>query len=65
MKYLRVTLPQNIADLHEANFVKLDKEIKSDLDRWDSLPLDTGSRIETIKNEYCSLTSLPVSIITH
>ena len=49
MKYLGVTLTQNTDDLYEANDVKLDKEIKSDLDRWAILPLDIGSRIETIK----------------
>ena len=49
MKYLGVTLTQNTDDLYEANYVKLDKEIKSDLDRWAILPLDIGSRIETIK----------------
>jgi len=39
----------NTDDLYEANYVKLDKEIKSDLDRWAIFPLDIGSRIETIK----------------
>ena len=46
MKYLGVTLTQNTDDLYEANYVKLDK---GDLDRWAILPLDIGSRIETIK----------------
>lgn len=49
MKYLGVTLTQNTEDLYEHNYVKLDKEIKSDFDRWALLPLDIGSRIETIK----------------
>lgn len=43
MKYLGVTLTRNTEDLYEANYIKLDKEIKSDLDRWAILPLGIGS----------------------
>lgn len=50
-KYLGVTL-SNAEDLYKLNYVNLDKEIKSDLDWWATLPLDIGSRIETIKVSY-------------
>uniref|UniRef100_A0A671XN45 Reverse transcriptase domain-containing protein n=1 Tax=Sparus aurata TaxID=8175 RepID=A0A671XN45_SPAAU len=49
MKYLGVTLTRRIDEIYEANYIKVDKEIRNDLDRWTVLPLDIGLRIETIK----------------
>ena len=49
MKYLGVTITRGMDDLYEANFVKIDKTIKNDINRWAVLSLDFSSRIETIK----------------
>ena len=49
MEYLGVILTCRIDEIYKANNVKVDKEIRYDLDRWAVLPLDMGSRIETIK----------------
>lgn len=65
MKYLGVTLTQKADELHEANYIKMDKEIRNDLDRWAVLPLDFGSRIETIKMSILPLAPLLVSVFTH
>lgn len=49
MKYLGVTLTKGIEDLYEANYVKVDKSIRNDVERWSVLSLDFSSQIETIK----------------
>ena len=49
MKYLGVYLPKDTPKLYCMNYHHINKKIYDDLDRWNSLPLDLSSRIETIK----------------
>jgi hypothetical protein len=48
IKYLDVTLPKEVKDLHDKNFKSLKKEIK-DLRRWKDLPCSWIVRINIVK----------------
>lgn len=48
-KYLGIWITNRFKDLYEANFPPLLKCLKSDLDRWNLLPLSLGGRINVIK----------------
>ncbi len=50
IKYLGVKLMKDIPQLFFENYVRINLQIKEDLDRWASLPLDLGNRIMTIKS---------------
>ena len=49
IKYLGVTLTQEVKDLYDKNFKSLKKEIKEDLRRWKDLPCSWIGRINVIK----------------
>jgi hypothetical protein len=49
IKYLSVTLTQEVKDLHDKNFKSLKKEIKEDLRRWKDLPCSWIGRINIVK----------------
>ena len=49
IQYLGVTITKNSTDLYKANYNNLDQEIKKDIARWSTLPLDLNSRIEIVK----------------
>lgn len=40
---------KELGKLYEANYSKMDEEIRDDMDGWVILALDIGSRTETIK----------------
>lgn len=40
---------KELSKLYEANYSKMDEEIRGDMDGWVILALDIGSRTETIK----------------
>lgn len=48
-RYLGVIITPNVSQLYDANYGKLIKEIKKDLDRWTILPLTLSGRVETIR----------------
>ena len=48
-RYLGVVLTPKTTQLFSANYDKLIKEIKKDLNRWDMLPLSLFGRIESVK----------------
>jgi hypothetical protein len=49
IQYLGVTITKNSTDLYKANYNNLDQEVKKDIARWSTLPLDLNSRIEIVK----------------
>ena len=48
-RYLGVNIARSFPSLHKNNFTKLVMEIKSDLKRWEALPLSVMGRINSIK----------------
>ncbi len=48
-KYLGINITRNLTSLFSANFSPLMSEIKTDLQRWRSLPLSLIGRINTVK----------------
>ena len=49
IKYLGVTLSNEMKNLYEKNFMSLKKEIKEDLRRWKALPCSWIGRIDIVK----------------
>ena len=49
IKYLGMTLTQQVKDLYDKNFKSLKKEIKEDLRRWKDLPCSWIGRIIIVK----------------
>ena len=49
IKYLGVTLTEQVKDLYDKNFRSLKKEIKEDLRKWKNLPCSWIDRINIIK----------------
>ena len=49
IKYLGVTLTNEVKDLYDKNFKSLKKEIKEDLRRWKDLPCSWTGRINIVK----------------
>jgi hypothetical protein len=49
IKYLGVTLTNEVTDLFDKNFKSLKKEIKEDLRRWKDLPCSQIGRIDIVK----------------
>uniref|UniRef100_A0A096LQF6 Reverse transcriptase domain-containing protein n=1 Tax=Poecilia formosa TaxID=48698 RepID=A0A096LQF6_POEFO len=69
IEYLGIILTKNLAQLYEVNYKRINKKIYEDLDRWSLLPLDLGSRIQTIKINVLPrllyvFTALPVEVPT-
>uniref|UniRef100_A0A3B3XJ11 Reverse transcriptase domain-containing protein n=1 Tax=Poecilia mexicana TaxID=48701 RepID=A0A3B3XJ11_9TELE len=67
IEYLGIILTKNLAQLYEVNYKRINKKIYEDLDRWSLLPLDLGSRIQTIKINVLPrllyvFTALPVEV---
>ena len=48
-KYLGIWITHNFKHLYKANFPPIIESMKTDLERWNSLPLSLGGRINTIK----------------
>ena len=49
MTYLGVTITKTFSNLFEANYNKIDDNIRKDVERWSTLPLDFSARIQTVK----------------
>uniref|UniRef100_A0A3B5QZS0 Reverse transcriptase domain-containing protein n=1 Tax=Xiphophorus maculatus TaxID=8083 RepID=A0A3B5QZS0_XIPMA len=49
IKYLGIQIPPLLCDLYEANYSKLLRVIKNDLERWDTLPISLIGRVESIR----------------
>lgn len=49
IKYLGVNVTKGIDKLYDANYTKINQEIRRDLERWSVISLDFSSRIEIIK----------------
>ena len=49
VKYLGITLTQQVKDLYDKNFKSLKKEIEGDLRRWEDLPCSWIGRINIVK----------------
>lgn len=49
IKYLGVNITKGIDKLYEANYTKINHDIRQDLERWSAIVLDFSSRIEIIK----------------
>jgi hypothetical protein len=49
IKYLGVTLTEEVKDLYDKNFKSLKKEIEEDLRRWNDLPCSWIGRINIVK----------------
>lgn len=49
IKYLGVNVTKGIDKLYEANYTKINHDIRRDLERWSAIFLDFSSRIEIIK----------------
>lgn len=48
-QYLGISISYSLASLYKHNILKLVKEVKSDLQRWNTLPLSLFGRINSIK----------------
>uniref|UniRef100_A0A671TSK6 Reverse transcriptase domain-containing protein n=1 Tax=Sparus aurata TaxID=8175 RepID=A0A671TSK6_SPAAU len=48
-RYLGINISHSLSSLHTNNFMKLVVEVRSDLARWDSLPLSLMGRINSVK----------------
>lgn len=48
-RYLGINISHSLSSLYKLNFLKLVKEMKSDLKRWNALPLSLLGRINSIK----------------
>ena len=67
IKYLGINITKTLITLYKANYDKLNEEIKKDIERWATLPLDLNSRMEAIKINVLSrllflFQSLPVEV---
>ena len=67
IKYLGINITKRLSTLYEANYDKLTLDIKKDIERWATLPLDLTSRLETIKMNFLPrvlflFQSLPVEV---
>lgn len=49
IKYLGVWITKNYKKMYKTNFLPLLNTVKQDLERWNTLPLSLGGRINTIK----------------
>ena len=49
IKYLGIFIPQALQQLYSFNYDKIIKSIKSDLERWISLPISLIGRIESVR----------------
>ena len=49
IKYLGVNIVRNQSKLYEANYNQVIQNIRKDIERWSTYPLDFGSRINVIK----------------
>jgi hypothetical protein len=49
IKYLGVIITKNLNRLYEANYNLINQNIKKDIERWSTYPLDFGSKINVIK----------------
>jgi hypothetical protein len=69
IKYLGMTLTQEVKDLYDKNFKSLKKEIKEDLRRWKGLPCSWIGRIKIVKmailpKAIYSFNSIQIKILT-
>lgn len=67
IKYLGVNITKGIGKLYDANYTKINQELRRDLERWSAIILDFSSRIEVIKTNFLPrllylFQSLPVII---
>uniref|UniRef100_A0A3B1IMJ8 Reverse transcriptase domain-containing protein n=1 Tax=Astyanax mexicanus TaxID=7994 RepID=A0A3B1IMJ8_ASTMX len=49
IKYLGVHIPKDLSAIYMQNYIPITAEIKSDLNRWSSLPMNMSNRIDVIK----------------
>lgn len=49
IKYLGVSVTQDLSELYKENYEKLNQNIQKDIERWSTLPLDFNSRIEIVR----------------
>lgn len=49
IKYLGIKIPKNLSTIYATNYQPITKEIKTDLKRWNLLPLDLYNRIDIVK----------------
>jgi hypothetical protein len=52
IKYLGMTLTEQVKELYDKNFKALKKEIEEDLRRWKDLPCSWISRIDIVKMDF-------------
>ena len=49
IKYLSVSLPEQVKDLYDKNFKSLQKETEEEIKRWKDLPCSWIGRINIVK----------------
>jgi hypothetical protein len=65
IKYLGVTLTQEVKDLYDKNSKSLKKEIKEDLRRWKDLPFSWIVRINIVKMAILPKSNLQIQCNPH
>ncbi len=58
-KYLGITVTRKLSSLYNANFIPLIKNMKSNFQRWNNMPLSLAGRVQCVK-----MAILPIFLYT-